>query len=89
MTSSKLELNSLSQCEVIRIVDSAGASTHVLLPGITARFSSTTSLLFSSESTTDFSTRCTDIAVNYTTVTASWANPVEIVLKVLCEKSRG
>jgi hypothetical protein len=56
-----------------------------LLPGVTARLSASTGLLVSTESTTDLSSGGTDIAIHDTTVTAGRANPIEVVLKVLCE----
>lgn len=87
MHSNELEskFNSLGKRESITKVDSASRSSHVLLPRVRTTFTTTTSSLFTSEGTSDFSSRSTDVDVDYTTVRAVGADPLEDVLHVQSE----
>jgi hypothetical protein len=75
----------LSKRKGVRVIHCAGRPSHVLFPGVTSRFTTTAGLLFSAESSSDFSTRGSDVTIDESTVTSKRAYPFEIVLEVLGE----
>ena len=82
---SNIKLDALSQWQVVSEVDRASAATHVLLPGVAARFAAAASLLLSTECTANLCSGRSNIAIDTTAVRAEGADPAEVVLDVLCE----
>jgi len=79
----------LGQRKLVRVVDSAGRSAHILLPRVTAAFSSAACFFLSAESAANFSTRRSDVAVYDAAVRSKRPDPLEHVLKIFGEQSGG
>jgi len=65
----------------------AGASSHVLLPSIRSRFTTTSSLFLTAESSSYFCARCADVAVHYSSVSSKRTDPSHIVTDVVSEQT--
>lgn len=80
---SNIKFDALSQWQVVSEVDRASAATHVLLPGVATRFAAASSLLLSTEGSTNLSSGRSNVAIDNTAVRAEGTNPAEVVLDVL------
>ena len=58
------KLDTLSQGELLGVVDGAGGPSHVLLPGVRSRLASAAGRLLSTESASDLGTGSGDVDVD-------------------------
>merc|ERR1712192_243014 len=82
------KLDSLSQRQLLGVVDGACRPPHVLLPGIRSRLSSTTSCLLTTKCSSNFSSRGGNIHIHDATVRTLGAQPLENIAKILGEYRR-
>ena len=81
------EVDSLGEGHAGAIIDCARTSSHILLPGITARFAPATSVLLASESSTNFSSRATRVDIHDSSIASLGSKPTEAVAHILSEDS--
>jgi hypothetical protein len=62
------KINSLSQLQLVAIIDCTANSSHVLFPRVRSRFSTSSSFFFSSKSQTNLSSTCSSIHIHKSTV---------------------
>jgi hypothetical protein len=83
------KVDALCQWQLARVIDCAGTTATVLLPAIATAFATSTSLLFSTKRTSNFSSVCRDVNIDDTTIRSSRANPLENLGWVGCEDRAG
>ena len=71
-----LELDTLSEGQLLRVVDGAGGAPHVLLPGIGAGLAAAARRLLAAESTADFRTGSRDVHVDDAAVRTLGTDPL-------------
>jgi hypothetical protein len=79
----------LGKGQGVAVVECAGGTAHVLLPGIASAFSAAACLFFATKGASDFCTGCSNVAVDDSAVTAERTYPLEEVLDVLSEEGGG
>ena len=84
----EIKLYPLSKRQLVTEVYGASTATHVLLPRIWTRLSTTTSLFFTAKSATDLWSRSSDICVNNSAVWTQRADPLLAVLNISSEDRR-
>ncbi|KAF1783560.1 HECT domain [Phytophthora cactorum] len=82
------EVDSLGKRKLLAIVNGARRATHVLLPCVTARLATATSLLLAAKSSTNLSTTGSDVDVHNATVRSQRSRPLEDCCLVLREQRR-
>mgnify|MGYP006901769988 CR=1 FL=1 len=83
---SNIKFNSLGQWKGSSIIYGTSGSSHILFPWVGSRFSTTSSFLFSSEGSSDFSPTGSNIDIYNSAVRSQRSSPLEKVLEVIGEK---